>query len=51
MMGGTLKTKKDLSALEIVIDKEPRMDEIPEEEMTEAQNPGCTRRGEKAESL
>mmetsp|Transcript_66282 Transcript_66282/g.215662 ORF Transcript_66282/g.215662 Transcript_66282/m.215662 type:complete len:1692 (-) Transcript_66282:108-5183(-) len=37
MMGGTLKTKKDLSALEITLDKEPWMDEIPEEEMTEVQ--------------
>eukprot|EP00441_Pelagodinium_beii_P015570 CAMPEP_0197663976 /NCGR_PEP_ID=MMETSP1338-20131121/58348_1 /TAXON_ID=43686 ORGANISM="Pelagodinium beii, Strain RCC1491" /NCGR_SAMPLE_ID=MMETSP1338 /ASSEMBLY_ACC=CAM_ASM_000754 /LENGTH=1775 /DNA_ID=CAMNT_0043242517 /DNA_START=13 /DNA_END=5340 /DNA_ORIENTATION=- len=37
MMGGTLKTKKDLSALEITLDKEPWMDEIPEEDMTEVQ--------------
>jgi len=37
MMGGTLKTKKDLSALEIVLDKEVWMDEIPEEEMTDLQ--------------
>mmetsp|Transcript_15588 Transcript_15588/g.33086 ORF Transcript_15588/g.33086 Transcript_15588/m.33086 type:complete len:1700 (-) Transcript_15588:374-5473(-) len=37
MMGGTLKTKKDLSALEITLDKEPWMDLIPEEEMTEVQ--------------
>jgi len=37
MMGGTLKTKKDLSALEITLDKEPWMDEIPEDEMTEVQ--------------
>jgi WD40 repeat protein len=37
MMGGTLKTKKDLSALEIVLDREPWMDSIPREDMTEAQ--------------
>jgi len=37
MMGGTLKTKKDLSALEITLDKEPWMDEIPEEEMSDVQ--------------
>eukprot|EP00928_Gymnodinium_smaydae_P070098 TRINITY_DN54035_c0_g1_i1.p1 TRINITY_DN54035_c0_g1~~TRINITY_DN54035_c0_g1_i1.p1 ORF type:complete len:1781 (+),score=503.89 TRINITY_DN54035_c0_g1_i1:158-5344(+) len=37
MMGGTLKTKKDMSALEIVLDKEAWMDEIPEDEMTEQQ--------------
>jgi WD40 repeat protein len=37
MMGGTLKTKKDLSALEIVLDKEPWMDEVAEEDMTDAQ--------------
>eukprot|EP00929_Paragymnodinium_shiwhaense_P022591 TRINITY_DN14393_c0_g1_i1.p1 TRINITY_DN14393_c0_g1~~TRINITY_DN14393_c0_g1_i1.p1 ORF type:complete len:1735 (-),score=585.53 TRINITY_DN14393_c0_g1_i1:78-5282(-) len=37
MMGGTLKTKKDLSALEIVLDREPWMDEIPKDDMTEAQ--------------
>jgi len=37
MMGGTLKTKKDLSALEITLDKEPWMDQVPEEDMTELQ--------------
>lgn len=37
MMGGTLKTKKDLSALEITLDKEAWMDEIAEEDMTEVQ--------------
>jgi len=37
MMGGTLKTKKDLSALEMTLDREPWMDQIPEEEMTELQ--------------
>eukprot|EP00913_Durusdinium_trenchii_P036057 g33739.t1 len=37
MMGGTLKTKKDLTPLEIVLDKEAWMDEIPEEDMTELQ--------------
>ncbi|CAE7265476.1 Cfap43 [Symbiodinium pilosum] len=37
MMGGTLKTKKDLTPLEIVLDKEPWMDEIPEDDMSEAQ--------------
>lgn len=37
MMGGTLKTKKDLTALEITLDKELWMDEIPEEDMTDVQ--------------
>jgi len=37
MMGGTLKTKKDLSALEIVLDREPWMDEIEFDDMTDAQ--------------
>eukprot|EP00927_Polykrikos_kofoidii_P006002 TRINITY_DN12424_c0_g1_i1.p1 TRINITY_DN12424_c0_g1~~TRINITY_DN12424_c0_g1_i1.p1 ORF type:complete len:1741 (-),score=441.52 TRINITY_DN12424_c0_g1_i1:44-5266(-) len=37
MMGGTLKTKKDLSPLEMVLDKEPWMDEVAEEDMTELQ--------------
>eukprot|EP00930_Biecheleria_cincta_P052010 TRINITY_DN3722_c0_g3_i1.p1 TRINITY_DN3722_c0_g3~~TRINITY_DN3722_c0_g3_i1.p1 ORF type:complete len:1802 (-),score=452.39 TRINITY_DN3722_c0_g3_i1:21-5426(-) len=37
MMGGTLKTKKDLSPLELVLDKELWMDEIPEEDMTDVQ--------------
>lgn len=37
MMGGTLKTKKDLSALEITLDKEPWMDQVAEEDMTELQ--------------
>jgi hypothetical protein len=30
MMGGTLKTKKDLTALERTIEREPWMDEDPE---------------------
>merc|ERR1719310_426304 len=37
MMGGTLKTKKDLSALEITLDREPWMDEVAFDDMTEAQ--------------
>ncbi|CAJ1330696.1 unnamed protein product [Effrenium voratum] len=37
MMGGTLKTKKDLTPLEIVLDKEAWMDEIPEDDMSEVQ--------------
>lgn len=36
MMGGTLKTKKDLSPLEIILDRESWM-EIPHDEMTDAQ--------------
>ena len=40
MMGGTLKTKKDLSPLELVLDKEAWMDQIPEEEMTDIQKAG-----------
>merc|ERR1719161_3191778 len=36
MMGGTLKTKKDLSALEITLDREPWMD-MDFEEMTDVQ--------------
>jgi len=35
--GGTLKTKKDLTALEQTVDREPWMDEIPREEWTELQ--------------
>jgi hypothetical protein len=37
MMDGTLKTKKDLSALEVTIEKEEWMLVTPVEEMTEAQ--------------
>jgi len=37
MMGGNLKTKKDLSALEITLEPEPWMLEIPEEDMTDLQ--------------
>lgn len=37
MMGGTLKTKKDLTALEITLDKEAWMDEIPEDDLSELQ--------------
>mmetsp|Transcript_38744 Transcript_38744/g.91098 ORF Transcript_38744/g.91098 Transcript_38744/m.91098 type:complete len:1764 (-) Transcript_38744:52-5343(-) len=37
MMGGTLKTKKDLSPLEIVLDREPWMDQVAEDDMTDAQ--------------
>lgn len=37
MMGGTLKTKKDLSPLEVVLDREEWMDTVPVEDMTEAQ--------------
>jgi len=42
MMGGTLKTKKDLTPLEIVLDKEAWMDEIPEDEMTDLQKAAFT---------
>ncbi|EER02110.1 conserved hypothetical protein [Perkinsus marinus ATCC 50983] len=37
MMGGTLRTKKDLSPLEIRLDREEWMDIVPEEEMDEDQ--------------
>mmetsp|Transcript_5773 Transcript_5773/g.13698 ORF Transcript_5773/g.13698 Transcript_5773/m.13698 type:complete len:1748 (+) Transcript_5773:106-5349(+) len=37
MMGGTLKTKKDLSPLEIVLEREAWMDQIAEDDMTDAQ--------------
>lgn len=34
---GTLKTKKDLTALEQTVDREPWMDEVPREDWTELQ--------------
>jgi hypothetical protein len=37
MMGGTLKTKKDLSPLEIVLEREEWMDTVPPEDFTENQ--------------
>jgi len=37
MMGGTLKTKKDLSPLEIILEREEWMDMIPLDEMSEEQ--------------
>eukprot|EP00391_Amoebophrya_sp_Ameob2_P006024 CAMPEP_0178994128 /NCGR_PEP_ID=MMETSP0795-20121207/7102_1 /TAXON_ID=88552 /ORGANISM="Amoebophrya sp., Strain Ameob2" /LENGTH=1787 /DNA_ID=CAMNT_0020686295 /DNA_START=224 /DNA_END=5589 /DNA_ORIENTATION=+ len=37
MMGGRLKTNKDLTPLERVVDREPWMDEVPEEKWTELQ--------------
>ncbi|KAF4685012.1 hypothetical protein FOZ60_007030 [Perkinsus olseni] len=37
MMGGTLKTKKDLSPLEVRLEREEWMDAVPEEEMDEDQ--------------
>jgi WD40 repeat protein len=37
MMGGTLKTKKDLTALEITLDREPWMDDIEYDDMTDVQ--------------
>jgi len=37
MMGGTLKTKKDLTALEITLEREPWMDQIPVDDMTDVQ--------------
>jgi len=51
MMGGTLKTKKDLSALEITLDKEPWMDQIPEEEMTDLQRQAFKEFQEKEKAL
>ncbi|KAF4667930.1 hypothetical protein FOL46_002283 [Perkinsus olseni] len=37
MMGGTLKTKKDLSPLEVRLEREEWMDTVPEDEMDEEQ--------------
>lgn len=37
MMGGTLKTKKDLTALEKTVDREAWIDEVPREEWSELQ--------------
>lgn len=51
MMGGTLKTKKDLSALEITLDKEPWMDQIVEEEMTDVQLAALKEYREKEKAL
>merc|ERR1719405_134663 len=51
MMGGTLKTKKDLSALEITLDREPWMDEIPFDDMTEAQKLAMKEFEEKEKAL
>eukprot|EP00746_Dinoflagellata_sp_MGD_P162879 gnl/MRDRNA2_/MRDRNA2_90625_c0_seq1.p1 gnl/MRDRNA2_/MRDRNA2_90625_c0~~gnl/MRDRNA2_/MRDRNA2_90625_c0_seq1.p1 ORF type:complete len:1777 (-),score=461.31 gnl/MRDRNA2_/MRDRNA2_90625_c0_seq1:168-4700(-) len=51
MMGGTLKTKKDLSALEITLDREPWMDEIPFDDMTEAQKLALKEFEEKEKAL
>lgn len=51
MMGGTLKTKKDLTPLEIVLDKEAWMDEIPEDDMTELQKAAFTEYQAKEKAL
>mmetsp|Transcript_129464 Transcript_129464/g.224872 ORF Transcript_129464/g.224872 Transcript_129464/m.224872 type:complete len:1745 (+) Transcript_129464:81-5315(+) len=51
MMGGTLKTKKDLSALEIVLEKEAWMDQIPYDDMTEVQRQAVKEFEEKEKAL
>merc|ERR1719498_571754 len=51
MMGGTLKTKKDLSPLEIVLDREEWMDNIAPEDMSEAQQLAMKEYEEKAAKL
>merc|ERR1719310_1460374 len=51
MMGGTLKTKKDLSALEITLDREPWMDEIAFDDMSEAQKLAMKEFEEKEKAL
>merc|ERR1719440_2608247 len=50
MMGGTLKTKKDLSALEITLDREPWMD-MDYEEMTEVQKQAMAEFEQKEKAL
>jgi WD40 repeat protein len=51
MMGGTLKTKKDLSALEITLDREPWMDQIPVDDMTDLQKQALKEFEEKEKAL
>merc|ERR1712217_885261 len=51
MMGGTLKTKKDLSALEITLDREPWMDEISPDDMTDLQRLALKEFEEKEKAL
>lgn len=51
MMGGTLKTKKDLSALEITLDREPWMDQIPFDDMTDLQKQALKEFEEKEKAL
>mmetsp|Transcript_56653 Transcript_56653/g.90019 ORF Transcript_56653/g.90019 Transcript_56653/m.90019 type:complete len:1753 (-) Transcript_56653:205-5463(-) len=51
MMGGTLKTKKDLSALEITLDREPWMDQIEYDDMTDAQKQAMKEFEEKEKQL
>lgn len=50
MMGGTLKTKKDLSALEISLDREPWMD-LPDEQLTDLQRQALKEFEEKEKAL
>jgi len=50
MMGGTLKTKKDLSALEITLDREPWMD-MEYDDMTEVQKQALKEFEEKEKAL
>ena len=50
MMGGTLKTKKDLSALEITLEREPWMDE-PFESLSEIQQDLLREFEEKSKNL
>merc|ERR1719161_1465418 len=51
MMGGTLKTKKDLTALEITLDREPWMDEIAFDDMTDIQKQALKEFEEKEKAL
>jgi WD40 repeat protein len=51
MMGGTLKTKKDLSALEITLDREPWMDQIEYEDMSDMQKQAMNEFAEKEKAL
>jgi hypothetical protein len=50
MMGGTLKTKKDLSALEITLDREPWMD-MDYDDMTDVQKQAIKEFEEKEKAL
>ncbi|PHJ17278.1 transmembrane [Cystoisospora suis] len=51
MMGGQLKSKKDMSALEMTVEKEPWMETVKPEEMTDLQKKKFAEYEEKARQL